>query len=150
MIIFSDLKKSRFSWNILNGVWNLAVSKVIKRAREEGIGCTIIFESWAIIGKIRTCLIASSIWPLSIWNDRHLRCMNLCFLLHLGLVSRIVWNASHDCPLSEHSIPLRLIGGQWPPLWTIATRPMHLTSLLVRYLSFFHTIRTIYQISRTF
>ena len=46
-------------------------------------------------------------------------------LLHLGLVSsnRIAWNASLDCPLSEHSIPPETLRGQWPPLRAIATRP---------------------------
>ena len=48
-----------------------------------------------------------------------------CILLHLGLVSsnRIAWNASRDCPLSEHSIPPETLRGQWPPLRAIATRP---------------------------
>ena len=46
-------------------------------------------------------------------------------LLHLGLVSSngIAWNASRDCPLSEHSIPPETLRGQWPPLRAIATRP---------------------------
>ena len=40
------------------------------------------------------------------------------YLLHLGLVSsnRIAWNASRDCPHSEHSIPPETLRGQWPPL----------------------------------
>ena len=39
-------------------------------------------------------------------------------LLHLGLVSSngVAWNASRDCPLSEHSIPPGTLRGQWPPL----------------------------------
>ena len=46
-------------------------------------------------------------------------------LLHLGLVSSngIAWNASGDCPLSEHSIPPETLRGQWPPLRAIAIRP---------------------------
>ena len=66
-------------------------------------------------------------------------------LLHLGLVSsnRIAWNASHNCPLWEHNVPPQTRRGQWPLLWAIATRPCHLTSLVVCYLSFPHTIRTI-------
>ena len=70
-------------------------------------------------------------------------------LMHLGLISSngITWNASRDCPLSEHSIPPWDSYGQWLPLRSIATRPWHLTSRFVRYLSSSHTIWMIYQIS---
>ena len=34
--------------------------------------------------------------------------------------------------------PLRLVGGQLQPLWAIATKPWHLMSMVVQYVSFSH------------
>ena len=53
-------------------------------------------------------------------------------------------------PYQTKVYPLRLLRGQWPPLWAIATRLWHLTGLVVCYLSCPHTIWTIYQITYTF
>ena len=49
---------------------------------------------------IQCSTYTGQIMPYFIWS-----CLEL--LLHLGLVSSngIAWNASRDCPLSEHSIP---------------------------------------------
>ena len=117
----------------------------------------------SVCPEVPICGSSSQIWPsklpltTNVLLEHWFICLNLLnnqlqYFLHLGLVSskRIAWNASHDCPYQSIVYPLRFIGGQWPPLWSIATRPWHLTGLLVRYLSSFHTIWAIYQNSRAF
>ena len=44
-----------------------------------------------------------------------------------------------------YSIPPQTHMGQWSPLLAIATRQLHLASLVVRHVSSPHTIRKIYQ-----
>ena len=77
-------------------------------------------------------------------NTSNLLCASACTCQHYNITPRTSF-ASHDCPLLEHSIHPQTHRGQWPPLRAIATRPWHLTNLVVRYVSS-NTIRTIFHI----